>query len=520
MAEEIVQQISLSEIYPSRNNRKVGGFNREKLEQLADSIRTVGVQQAAVVRARSNGKGKYELVAGERRWRASKIAGQETLPCVVRDVDDVTLLKIQSIENLQRDDVHPLDEADGYARLITQADYDVEALAKEVGRSASYIYQRLKLRELVKPARKMLVEGEIAAGHAILIARLQPAAQLEIVQWLEEERRYAEAVSVRDLDRYIHDQILLDLAKAPFKRDDADLVKPAGACSACSKRTGFNEALFADVCKKDYCTDPPCFHQKLDALVARRRQELEDQEHLEVATFCREKIPDKVLPYYEWIECKKKDKGAQRALVVAGPDRGRLTWATTRRTMGRGAGLTEKEKAERKRRVQALKAKRVVRARLWEAIQEPLEGAAKKKTLPQDLEMITTLQAWERLWDNHRKLLCEAEGWKKPEKKKGDYSTGWRDLGAIRIRKMCLRELKVFQVKIALSGELEVSEYDNSKPEKLTATASLLGLNPAAIEKAARKALDEKAAQAARKKKAKKRKRAARKAKAGGGKKS
>ena len=149
-------------------------MRQETLQELADSIKAAGVLQPAVVRKRDVGFNAYELVAGERRWRAARLAGLETLPCVVRDLDDLTVLKIQTIENLQREDIHPLDEADGYARLIQRAGYDVEHLAQEVGRSASYVYQRLKLKDLIPEARKRFIEGAIQAGHAILMARLQP----------------------------------------------------------------------------------------------------------------------------------------------------------------------------------------------------------------------------------------------------------------------------------------------------------------------------------------------------------
>ncbi len=97
---EKVIEISLNDIQPHPGNRSVGGFNQERLDQLADSIRTVGVQQPAVVRLTGD-DGKYELVAGQRRWMAAEIAGLDTLPCVVRDLDDVEVLKIQMIENLR-----------------------------------------------------------------------------------------------------------------------------------------------------------------------------------------------------------------------------------------------------------------------------------------------------------------------------------------------------------------------------------------------------------------------------------
>lgn len=323
-----IQQIPLEDLHPSEGNRRVGGFDKAKLEQLAESIRAVGVQQPAVVRplhddgSHSSGEPleAYEIVAGERRWRAAKIAGLQTLPCVVRELDDVAVLKIQTIENLQREDIHPLDEADGYARLLERAGYDVEHLAGEVGRSISYVYQRLKLRDLVPKARQQLIDGTITAGHGILISRLQPAQQAECLKQLQARWRGDGVISVRELDDYIHRQILLDLSKASFKRNDAELLPKAGPCTTCPKRTGFQPALFADVCnggQRDYCTDPACFNAKLDALVARRKETAEAEGQMLVSTeYGHSGSEEKKLSgqgvkgRYEWEETKKNDPDA------------------------------------------------------------------------------------------------------------------------------------------------------------------------------------------------------------------
>ena len=325
---ETIVQIPLEQIAPHPDNRRVGGFDEGLLAQLAESIKAVGVQQPAVVRPRAAtgpDAPEYELVAGERRWRASRLAGLTTLPCVVRELDDATALRIQIIENLQRQDVHPLDEANGYQRLLAAGGYDVEAIAQEVGRSASYVYQRLKLQDLIPEARKFLVDGMFTAGHAILIARLAPDQQKEALEEAIENYPETHVVPVRELDEWIHRTILMELGKAAFKKDDAELLPAAGACTACPKRTGYQPALFADVSKRDYCTDPECFNAKLDALVERRKAELEGTEHLLAADgYSQEKAG--ILPQYGWEEAKKSDEGSVRVLIADGPGRGRLTW--------------------------------------------------------------------------------------------------------------------------------------------------------------------------------------------------
>ncbi len=325
---EQIQQIPLGEIYPSEGNRRYGGFDETKLQELADSIRTAGVLQPTVVRERANPQGdfdEYELVTGERRWRAAKLAGLQVLPCVVRDLDDVTVLKIQTIENLQREDIHPLDEADGYARLIERAGYDVEHLAQEVGRSASYVYQRLKLRDLVDEAKQKLIDGGLTASHGILIARLQEKQQIEAMEYAQNNWT-GEVCTVRDLDRWIHQRFYLDLSKTAFRKDDADLVQKAGACTECPKRTGYAPALFPEIEKQDFCLDQKCFGKKCDAILARRREKLKDEEVIEVCVGWEPDHPKGALQHWQWEECRKKDEGAKRALIVTGIERGRLTW--------------------------------------------------------------------------------------------------------------------------------------------------------------------------------------------------
>jgi ParB family chromosome partitioning protein len=510
MNEEQILLIPLEQIQPSEGNRRIGGFDPAKLQQLADSIRAVGVQQPAVVRHGAASNGNYELVTGERRWRAARMAGLETLPCVVRELDDVTVLKIQTIENLQREDIHPLDEADGYARLIERAGYDVDHLAQEVGRSASYVYQRLKLRDLIPSARKLLVDGVIQAGHAILIARLQPPEQNELLSWLRERSRWNDRdVSVRELDEHIHRTILLDLAKAPFKREDADLVPEAGACATCAKRTGSQPALFADVCngKRDYCTDPGCFQGKLSALVIRRRQELAEQPHLEVSTSWSSSYNEEqrlakesVKIRNDWEECKRTDKGAVRCLVVHGEDRGRLTWGRERQK-GRGERYepTEEEKRVREKEARERKVRAAIRQALWDAVTRRLEGFC-REDLPTEILRMVAQHLWERTWDNSRALYCRTMGWEKPKKKQGEYSHGWQEIGREQIGMMTKAELRKFLVTCSVIDAMDASGYRSElMPKELEQLGGLLKLDVKALEASAKQEVIEKAAAPAKK---------------------
>ena len=329
MGEEI-RNITLTSIIPHPGNRRIGGFDQAKLEELAASIKAVGVQQPAVIRPYPE-DGKYQIVTGERRWRAAKIAGLAALPCVIREFSDSAVLKLQTIENLQREDIHPLDEAEGYRRLIDgdiidEPAMDVKQLAEEVGKSISYIYQRLKLGDLTDEARQALIENQITPTQAIPIARLQKNQQKETLTYIE--RSYN--VSVRELSAWIKKAFYLILSSASFKRDDKELYAKAGPCTTCEKRSGHNPALFDDLGGKDHCLDSKCFNRKLDEMVKRREKELEGEDHHEVYREWKTNPKEKALKAYDWQECKKKDKGAKRTLILDGTDRGKLIYAKKR----------------------------------------------------------------------------------------------------------------------------------------------------------------------------------------------
>jgi ParB family chromosome partitioning protein len=153
-------------------------FDEVQLAELARSIKEKGILNPLLVRPRANGgTASYEILAGARRFRASKIAGVPDAPVIVREMDDVAALELLVIDNDQREDVHPLEEAEGYRQLMARGKYDVARIAARIGRSVKYVYDRVKLLSLTKDAQKAFLEGKMTAGHAILLARLQPKDQ-------------------------------------------------------------------------------------------------------------------------------------------------------------------------------------------------------------------------------------------------------------------------------------------------------------------------------------------------------
>lgn len=260
---------------PSKSHMQTlrrGHFDSKKLAELSASVAKVGVLQPILVRviaAAKVGAPLYEIVAGERRWRASINAKLPAIPTIVKALSDFEVLELQVIENVQRDDLTPLEEAEGFRGLMRAPNgltgfATVDELAARLGKSKGYVYARLKLCDLVPAAREALVTEQITASTALLIARLpshqQPEATKKILQgWGGEPATFRQA---RDL---LERDFMLKLGSAIFKITDETLVPAAGSCKACGKRTGANPDLFDDIKSGDVCTDPPCFAKKLDA---------------------------------------------------------------------------------------------------------------------------------------------------------------------------------------------------------------------------------------------------------------
>ena len=259
-----VQEISLKLIDESESNpRKQFG----NLEDLAEDIKRRGLLQPILVRP--NGDERYELVFGTRRFRAAKIAKLEALPALVRPMGDQEALETQIVENSKREDVHPLEECDGYRALHEKYSLGVEEIAAKVGMSRAYVYGRMKLSELARDGRKAFLDGDISASLALLVARIpSEASQREVLDEIDDAR-----LSVREAEQWIQANFMLRLKGAPFSITDAALYPEAGACSTCPKRTGNQRELFPEVKSADVCTDPACFAVKRERLFARRLEE-------------------------------------------------------------------------------------------------------------------------------------------------------------------------------------------------------------------------------------------------------
>jgi ParB family transcriptional regulator, chromosome partitioning protein len=191
-------------------------FDDEKLQQLAQSIREQGVLQPILVRAHRTKTGEFEIVAGERRWRAAQLAQLHEVPIVVRELSDRDTLEIALIENVQRQDLNPIEEAGAYRRLMQEFAYTQETLSEHIGKSRPHIANLLRLLELPGIVRDMISDGQLSAGHARAIANLPNVVELA-------QQIIAKGLSVRDAERLAQKKkAKATRAPKPVREKDAD----------------------------------------------------------------------------------------------------------------------------------------------------------------------------------------------------------------------------------------------------------------------------------------------------------
>lgn len=187
-------ELNINELEPNRGQPRKE-FSEEAMRELADSIAQHGVLQPLLVRPLLSGG--YQIVAGERRWRASRMAGLTTVPALIRELTDSEVMQIALIENLQREDLKPLEEAQGYQALMEEFGFTQDEISKSVGKSRPAVTNALRLLNLPEAVRGMLARGDLSAGHArTLLSFKDEAAMLTAAK-----RVVAEGLSVRELEK-------------------------------------------------------------------------------------------------------------------------------------------------------------------------------------------------------------------------------------------------------------------------------------------------------------------------------
>lgn len=277
-------------------------FIEEGLEELATDIRQLGVHSPLLVRPRvpalfvgtddPNAQCGFELVFGHRRLRASRLAGLTELPCMVRALSDEQVKRMQISENLERENVHPFEEAEGFHALMRDHGVSAEDLVAQTGKSRTYIYSRLKLLQAIPSVRQACLQGQFDAEAALLIARVRhPKLQERALKAIEKKYWSLEdggKRSYRQIKELLASLFTLDLKRAIFDTEDATLVPSAGVCSTCDKLSG-NAPEYTDLTqrrevypghfeggKDNLCTDHTCWETKHKAHLVREAERLRD----------------------------------------------------------------------------------------------------------------------------------------------------------------------------------------------------------------------------------------------------
>jgi ParB/RepB/Spo0J family partition protein len=293
---ETITQIQLDQLHESPFNPRKTFID---IDELATNILAEGrIHQPLLVRPRLTNPLRddlndgYEIVFGHRRYRAAERACLATVPCMVRAMSDAEARSAQIAENLARNDVHPIEEAEGFAEIIAQDGITADELATVLGKSRSYVYGRLKLLQACPEVRQACLAGEIGSEAALLVARLRTdKLQAKALAAIKAEHRCdlkdGGKASHRAIQSLLAEKFTLQLQGAIFDPADAALLPAAGACGDCPKRTG-NAPEYADLVEgtanrwgghrpdnADTCTDPDCFDAKRQAHLARNAAALQ-----------------------------------------------------------------------------------------------------------------------------------------------------------------------------------------------------------------------------------------------------
>jgi ParB family chromosome partitioning protein len=215
-----LQTLPAAELQPGKYQPRTR-MDPGSLEELAASIKSQGVMQPILVRpigAMFDAK-RYEIIAGERRWRAAQLAGLNEVPCLVREIPDEAALAMSLIENIQREDLNPLEEAAGIQRLIDEFSMTHQQAADAVGRSRPAASNLLRLLQLAPPVQELLMAGDIDMGHARALLPLDGAAQVGLANLIA-----ARGLSVREAERLVH-QALNPKSKQPAPTPDRDILR-------------------------------------------------------------------------------------------------------------------------------------------------------------------------------------------------------------------------------------------------------------------------------------------------------
>ena len=377
-------EIEVSRLVPSPDNPRTH-YDEAKLHELAATYAGHGILEPLVVRPWPSGRplptsapewlnGEpvpvYEIAAGHRRYRAALLAGLATVPCRAMDLSDVALLEVFGIENAQREDLTPLEEALAFRNLLERGGYDVAGIAAKLGKGEGYVRARLSVDRLWATARRAFEAGLITLSHALLIAPLTADDQIAAVTKAIGPQKDGElavsaswpyngvAISVSELRTYIRSGLTPDLAAAPFDKAEPTLVPEMGPCDGCAFRT--INGLFAGPDDEDRCLKRKCYETKAERHFVRAKAAAVET-NLPIVSFEYSDAPEGTIPYSKWDRATTPSKDTTMAYVVDGRDKGQTVLVKIRPgavPVPATANAIDKSRVERLERKEQLRLQR------------------------------------------------------------------------------------------------------------------------------------------------------------------
>lgn len=438
-------EVPISGLIESKTNPR-GDYDKTSLVELAESIKQQGLLQPILVRVNEDAQ-SFEIICGARRYRAAVIAKLDTVPCRVVELDDDEVYAVQIVENLQRQDIHPLDEAAGFQTLLGRMNGEVRRVSAAVGKPDAYIIQRVKLLDLIPPAKKLFKDGKIGYQHARILCRLTAETQAEALKTIDRD------ASWQALAQWVEQRASAALKAAPWKLDDAELVKEAGACSACPKNTSANRGLFGDL-EEGVCTDKLCFQNKLTAFVQISLAKAKDaNKGNEVLTLSdRYGTSEKgAIPNDKWKPAKKGSCEYVQPGVLA------ESWDTKKL----GSRLLvcvkkgcpehwEREEATGNPEREQIKKDRIEKATRIRVLDSSVKGITQNRLDRAMMERVA-LSMFIRLWGDMQRRVVKHFGWKDDQKKD---EHGWERVVAKRVTDMSDCHLVRFIVFLAYAPSI------------------------------------------------------------------
>ena len=398
--EAVLKHLAPEDLIPTPDNPRVILDDGPEMVELAASVREQGVLIPVLARPHPTEEGMYDLRYGHRRLRAAILAGCETLPVLVADMTDEEAFEQTFTENFAREDLSPVEEGRAVTILLERSGDDVAAVAARLGHTEKWVRLRARLADLIVPWQNVVSDPEwepgawFGVGHLVLVARFPEDVQLGI---LEDVAGWgAEVVSVKDFERWLNDEWVRLLTKAPWKLDDAEVLDGAPACSACIKRSSLQGQLFDDdLASDDRCLDPACWAEKEGAWLVQRHAAAASRHGtvLIAADYypnsvelqaCKDRFGAEPIEGWKYEKCKKSTPGAQPAFVACGPGAGKTIWIKPRKEAAASQARTNADGAraptplaQRRERLATRRRKRVLeflQAALDRAKPPELEG--------------------------------------------------------------------------------------------------------------------------------------------------